>query len=128
MMPKLGDFLTQDKPVESILDKLVSTTISQQSFTGNIETEKVIAPDSSESKPDERLLSDLSKSLEPSGPDSGAGEKGIETKSVESQPSEPEHREQDIKKSVLDQLMGKSDSQSENDQTDKSQAGETGDA
>jgi ABC-2 type transport system ATP-binding protein len=121
---KLGDFLTQDKPVESILDKLVSTPVTPPSSPETVETEKVTAKDGIQPEPDEQLLSRLTSS----GPAAGRDERESDTKSVESRPAaEPEEEDKQIKKNVLDQLMGKSPSQTQDEQTDKPQTGESGD-
>jgi ABC-2 type transport system ATP-binding protein len=121
---KLGDFLTQDKPVESILDKLVSTPVTPPSSPETVETGKVNAKDGVQPEPDEQLLSNLTSS----GPAAGRDERESDTKSVESRPSaEPEKEDKQIKKNVLDQLMGKSPSQTQDGQTDKPQTGESGD-
>ncbi len=120
---KLGDFLTQDKPVESILDKLVSTPVSQPSSPESVETEKVVTRESPRPEPDKQLLSDLTHSVASSGPD----KKQVDTKAVESQPPEPREQEKQVNKSILDQLTGKLPSQTQEEEPDKPQAGEPGD-
>ncbi len=122
---KIGEFLAPQKPVESILDKLVSTAVSQQAFPEGPTTEEVAAAESSESAPDEQLLSELTGSGEPLGPKPVVGNEKVETEPVKPHAPEPEQ----VKKSVLDQLTGGSALQSEDKQeTDKSQAGDSGDA
>jgi ABC-2 type transport system ATP-binding protein len=126
---KIGDFLTQEGPMESILDKLVSTSVTQDDSLKTVKTEKVIAVDS-EPEPDEQLLEGLTRPAEQfrqSGTD--VGDEKVKTKSVEPRPSHEDIKQEQINKSVLDQLTGGSTSQSEDkEQSDKSQAGDSGDA
>jgi ABC-2 type transport system ATP-binding protein len=122
---KIGGFLTQEGPVESILDKLVSTEVSRDSHLETVETEKVLAADSV-SEPDKSLLEGLTRPAE-SG--TVADEEQVKTESVEPQPQGQHLEDKQIKKSILDQLTGESSSQSEDkEQSDKSQTGDSGDA
>jgi ABC-2 type transport system ATP-binding protein len=126
---KIGNFLTQEAPVENILDKLVSTEVSRGSPLDTVKTEKVVAADSGP-EPDEQLLDGLTRpaeQLQQSGVDT-ADEK-VKTESVEPQPSHREVQQEQINKSILDQLTRGSTSQGEDkEQSDKSQAGDSGDA
>jgi hypothetical protein len=98
--------------------------VTPPSSPETVETEKVTAKDGIQPEPDEQLLSRLTSS----GPAAGRDERESDTKSVESRPAaEPEEEDKQIKKNVLDQLMGKSPSQTQDEQTDKPQTGESGD-
>jgi len=122
---KIGDFLTQEEPVESILDRLVTTEVPRESSPESVKTEKVVTANSGP-KPDGRLLDGLTRPAE-SGRD--VGSEKVTTESVETQPSHQDIQREQINKSILDQLTGGSTSQSEDkEQSDKSQAGDSGDA
>jgi len=123
---KIGDFLSQQRPLENILDKLVSAPASQQSYKESPATQKVVPAESSESKPDEQLLNKLTSSAEQSQPKNVVKDEKVETKPVEPQAPQAEQ----VKKSILDQLTDSRPLQSDEDRekTDKSQAGDSGDA
>jgi len=122
---KIGDFLTQERPVESILDKLVSAPMSQPASEESSTTEKVVAAESSESGPDEQLLGKLTGSAEPPQLKPVVRDEKVETEPVEPQAPQQEH----VRESILDKLTGRSGPQSQdNNKTDKSQAGDSGDA
>ncbi len=126
---KIGDFLTQEEPVESILDKLVSTSVSRESSLETVKTEKVISADSVP-KADKQLLDVLTRPAE-QFQQSGTvvNDEEVKTESVEPQPPNQEPGQKQIKKSILDQLTRGSTSQGEDkEQSDKSQAGDSGDA
>jgi len=131
---KLGDFLTGEPAKESILDKLVSAPISQQASTETSRTEKVVPPAAFETKPDEQLLSKLTEPARPSPPDSVGKNEKVKTEPVERKVVQPPtetfgDKQQEIKKSILDQLADRSSAQQEDrEQTGKSQTGETSDA
>jgi ABC-2 type transport system ATP-binding protein len=122
---KIGDFLTeQTSAAESILDKLVSGPISQESPPETPATEKVTAVESTGPEPDENLLSKLTGSAEPAKPEPVVREEKIATEPVE--PQAPGREK--IKKSILDQLTDRSIPKNEDkEQTGKSQAGDSGD-
>lgn len=118
---KIGDFLTRKEPMENILDKLVSAPVSQPEPEPAPPTEKVAAASGSESRPDENLLSKLTRSR----PEPAA--RGQEAQTEPVKPSAAEHGQ--IKKNILDQLTGRSDAQDKDKkETGKSQAGDSGDA
>jgi len=122
---KIGDFLTQHESVESILDKLVSAPISEQTSEEIPATEKVAAAESVRLKADEQLLSKLTRSVEPSESKAVTREETIKTESVESQTQ----REKQVRENILDKLTGGSGALSrDKDKTDKPQAGDSGDA
>ncbi len=121
---KIGDFLTQKEPVESILDKLVSAPVSEQKSGPARATQKAAAADVP-SHPDESLLSKLTRSAEPSAP-----ERLSKDQEVRTEPVKPDSAERkDVKQSILDELAGRSSTQNKStEKTDKTQAGESGDA
>ena len=122
---KIGDFLTQHESVESILDKLVSAPISEQTSEEIPATEKVAAAESVRLKADEQLLSKLTSSVEPSESKAVTREETIKTESVESQTQ----REEQVRENILDKLTGGSGALSrDKDKTEKPQAGDSGDA
>jgi ABC-2 type transport system ATP-binding protein len=122
---KIGDFLTRKEPAESILDKLVSAPVSQQASEQTPATENVVAAPSSASGPDENLLSKLTRPAEPPQLKPVARDETAATEAVEPQAS----GEEQVRESILDKLTGRSAPQSKNkEKTDKSQAGDSGDA
>jgi len=122
---KIGDFLTRQTAVKDILDKLVSAPVSQEGSPESATTEKVVPVESSEPQPDEQLLSKLTGSVEPSQPEPVVRDEKVTTQPVESKAAQAEQ----VKKSILDQLTGRSRPQGEDEeQTDKLQAGDVGDA
>ncbi len=129
---KIGDFLTRQTAVEDILDKLVSPSgvprtapVSQEDSPESVTTEKVVPVESSEPQPDEQLLSKLTGSAGPSQPEPVVGDEKVTTQPVESEAAQAEQ----IKENILDQLTGRSRPQGgDEEQTDKLQAGDVGDA
>ena len=122
---KIGDFLSQERPLENILDKLVSAPVSQQSYKDSPTTQKVVRAESSEPKPDKKLLSKLTSSVEQPQTKPDIKDEKVETKPVESPAPQPEQ----VKKSILDKLAGRGPLQSEDkEKADKPQAGDSGDA
>jgi ABC-2 type transport system ATP-binding protein len=121
---KIGDFLTRQTTSEDILDKLVSAPVSQESLPESPITEKVVPVESPTPEPDEQLLSKLTGSAEPSEPEPVFREEKVTTQPVESEAPQVEQ----VNKSILDQLTGRSTAQNEDEeQSNKSQAGDTGD-
>jgi len=122
---KIGDFLTQQKAVESILDKLVSTPIAKQAPEETPKLEKVAAVESHTSKADDQLLSKLTYSAEPSESKDVTGKEKVETEPVESDT----RQEKQARENVLDRLTDGSNAQGrDKDKTEKPQAGGSGDA
>ncbi len=121
---KIGDFLTLPTTAEDIFDKLVSAPVSPEGSLGSPAIEKVVPVESSESQADEQLLSKLTGSAEPSQPEL------VDRDKVTTQPVESEApRDEQINKSILDQLTGRRSPQGEDtEQADKSQSGDVGDA
>ncbi len=122
---KIGNFLTQNESVESILDKLVSAPISKQAAGKIPATEKVAVAQSARPKADEQLLSKLTSSVEPSESKAVTREETIKSEPVESQT----RRQEQVKKNILDKLTGgPGDLSRDKDKTEKPQAGDSGDA
>lgn len=122
---KISDFLTRQTTSEDILDKLASATVSQEGSPESATTEKVVPVESSEPQPDEQLLSKLTGSAEPSQLEPVVRDEKVTAQPVESEAAQAEQ----IKKNILDRLTGRSRSQGEDEeQTDKLQAGDVGDA
>jgi len=117
---KIGHFLAPQAHPENILDELVSTPVSQEVLSKPPTTKQVVPVEPSESKPDEQLLSKLTEQPKPA-----ESKPVVETKPVE--PQAP--RKEQIKKSILDRLTSRSSTQNANgEQTDKPQAGDSGNA
>jgi len=121
---KIGDFLTEQKAVENILDKLVSAPISRRAEEERTVTEKVAATESTKPHADEQLLSKLTGSPETSESQAVTIEK-IQTEPVENTTAAQEQ----VREDVLDKLTGGSGAENRNkDKTEKPQAGDIGDA
>jgi ABC-2 type transport system ATP-binding protein len=119
---RLGDFLTGEPAKESILDKLVSAPISEQAAPKSPATEQehIAAVETSPVQPDEQLLRKLTEPVKPS-PSDAAADRKVKTQEVEHKPP----KEQEIKKSILDQLTGgTSAGHADKQQPDKSASGE----
>ncbi len=122
---KIGDFLTRKEPMESILDKLVSAPVSQREPEPTAATEKLAAVSDPQSRPDESLLSKLTRSAEPARPEPAAREKDTQTEPVKPSASESGQ----VKQNILDQLTGRSAARDKDKkETGKSQAGDSGHA
>ncbi len=122
---KIGDFLAPQEPTESILDKLVSAPVSEETPEEPPTTQKVAVAADSGSEPDDALLSRLTQTTEALQPTPEARD------TVETQPADsPTPVEEDqIKENILDKLVGRKRSDEDStQQTDTSQAGDTGDA
>jgi ABC-2 type transport system ATP-binding protein len=117
---KIGHFLAPQAHPENILDELVSTPVSPEVPSKPPTTKQVVPVETSEPKPDEQLLSKLTEQAGPA-----ESRPVVETKPVE--PQAP--RKEQIKKSILDRLTGRPSTQNANgEQTDKPQAGDSGNA
>jgi ABC-2 type transport system ATP-binding protein len=121
---KIGGFLTEQKAVENILDKLVSAPISKQTSEEMSATEKVTA-ESAGPKADEKLLGKLTGISEPSESETETRTEKVATEPVESQP----HQKEQVREDILDKLTGGSGALGRNkSDTEKPQAGDSGDA
>ena len=114
----ISDFLAAEAAQESILDKLVSAPVSRQSIPQEPTTEQVVPVETSEPKPDDKLLRELSKPAETVQPKPVAHNKKVQTQPVETKVPKPEKD----KKNILEQLTDRSTPQSNgSEQPDKSQ-------
>jgi ABC-2 type transport system ATP-binding protein len=132
---QIGDFLVSTSSKEDILDKLVSTPVSQKTPPEKLTTKQVVPTESPEFKPDEELLTKLTEPAKPSQPQPVIRDEEIKTDSDKLsrvEPVEPKTSEQEqIKKDILDQLTDRSkerDERREQAEEDKSQTGEASDA
>jgi len=116
----ISDFLAAEAAQESILDKLVFASVSRETPADSPKTEKVVPVETSEIRPDEKLLSELSKPAEPSRPKRATRDRKVETQPIETKA--PKGEPEQIKKSILDQLTDPSTPQDDDsEQTDKQQ-------
>lgn len=121
---KLGDFLVAGTVTENILDKLVSTPLSQQSFVKAPPTEPAAHLKSADAQPDKQLLSELTMPAKP--PEPVKAHKAIDTNPVL---TDVPQAKDDAKEDVLDQLTGRSEPQNGLPKhKDDSDTGESGDA
>ncbi len=118
---QIGDFLTSEYIEQSILDKLVSTPVSEPAET--ISTEKTAPIETAQPKPNEKVLHELTT---PAKPETKDPDEKIETQPVEQITPQPDN----INENVLDQLTDSETTQDKNNtqQNDNPQAGEQGDA
>jgi len=123
---QIAGFLAQQTPLENILDKLVSAGVSREAPQEPPTTEQVVPVETSEPRPDEQLLSKLTESAEPAQTKPGVTDRKVKTEPVE--PRAPQQAEQ-TKKSILDQLTGRSVARNEDrKRADNSQTGDSSDA
>jgi ABC-2 type transport system ATP-binding protein len=121
---KIGDFLTEQKAVESILDKLVSAPVSEQATGESVATEKVAA-ERAKPQTDEQLLSKLTASSESSETQAVTKKEKDQTEPVETITDD----QKQVREDVLGKLTGDSGASSrDKSNTEKSQAGDSGDA
>ncbi len=124
---QIGSFLAPDTQQESVLDKLVSAPVSQQGLTEPSETEQVVPTNKKEeAEPDSKLLSHLTQPAE-----SSQGAPAAETEEVTIKPveSEPDKKQEQFDKDILDQLTGHSPSRDETKgRTEETKEGDSGNA
>jgi len=121
---QISNFLTAKTTAESILDKLVSQPVSPEVAAEPPTTKQVVPVDASESKPNEQLLTKLTK------PDkSPPSEPFVQDEKAKTEPVETKaDRQEQIKKSILNHLTSPSKAQNnDNEQAGKSQ-GDSSDA
>ncbi|MFZ0034475.1 MAG: ATP-binding cassette domain-containing protein [Sedimentisphaerales bacterium] len=117
---QIGHFLAAQPHPENILDKLVSPPVSPEAPSKPPTTKQAVSVETSQAKPDEQLLSKLIEQPKPA-----ELKPVVKTKPVEPQAPQKEQ----IKKNILDQLTSRSSAKNANkEQTDKPQAGDSGDA
>ena len=115
----ISDFLAAEASRENILDKLVSEPVSRQTPPDSPTTESADRRiETSEPKPDDKLLSKLTRPAKPEQPKPVARDRKITTQPVKSEVPKPEQ----IRKSILDRLTDRSTQKSEDSgQTNKFQ-------
>ncbi len=114
----ISDFLVAKAAKENILDKLVSAPESGQIPPRSGKTERVVPVETAETKPDDKLLRELTKPAKPEQPKPVSRERKIKTQPVESEVPKPEQ----IRKNILDRLTdGSSPRNDDREQTDKSE-------
>jgi ABC-2 type transport system ATP-binding protein len=122
---KIGDFLTEPPSVENILDKLVASPIAPEVSEQAAITEDVTADAGSESRPDEQLLGKLTGSSQTDRTEEAAPVERVETEAVETPAPETEQ----VRKNILDRLTeGSAEPDEQEERTDDSHAGGSGDA
>ena len=131
---QISDFLVPPSAEENILDKLVSTPVSQEASPEPLTTEQAGPVETSETKLRKELLRKLTKRAKPAQSEPVVRRRKVRDGKVKTEPVDPEASKQEqqerIKKSVLDQLTGHStphNEEEEKEQTDKSQ-GDSSDA
>jgi ABC-2 type transport system ATP-binding protein len=114
----ISDFLVAKGAKENIIDKLVSAPVSRQTPPDSPTTESADRRiETSEPKPDDRLLRELTKPAKPEQLKPVARDRTITTQPVKSEVPKPEQ----IRKSILDRLTdGLSPRNDDSEQTDKS--------
>jgi len=126
---EIGDFLRGQEAKENILDKLVASPAADEVTPSGVETEKPAAPEPSRPEPDEGLLRELTKAApvpdtKPVTPATPASTEPVETKASAADSER-------IKKSVLDELTGRSTPETRRqpkEQGDQPKDGESGHA
>ncbi|MHC4476133.1 MAG: ABC transporter ATP-binding protein [Planctomycetota bacterium] len=117
----IGGFLAADKPVDSILDDLVSASVAQDTGSAApLGTEQVNVVETSGPEPDQQLLHQLTESNRQSPAQGEDEQTTAQTKPVQPKPvPEPQ-----IKKSILDELTsGPTMTNKQDDQSDESPGG-----
>ncbi len=115
----ISDFLAAEAAQENILDKLVSEPVSRQAPPDSPTIESADRRiETSEPKPDDKLLRKLTRPDKPAKPRPVARDRKVKTQPVKSKAPKPEQ----IRKSILDRLTDRSTPKSDDsEQTDKSQ-------
>ena len=101
---KISDFLEKETKVESILDKLVSTSVTREPPEKIVATEKVEAREKAALEPNKKLLSELTGSDKTLQTGNVSGSNSVETEKVEAQEIHPA---EEINKQILDSLVGR---------------------
>jgi len=121
---KIGDFLTGQTVSESILDKLVTAPLSQETSDEPPTTEESTPTKIAETSPDKQLLQDLTEPTTPLQPTPMS--LNAETQPVQTDVPTPTDQ---VKEDVLDQFTGRAGPQSEKqEKKNDNKPGESGDA
>ncbi len=119
---KIGDFLAAAPTPKSVIDKLVSAPVSQEPETPQTETEKVLPPETLETKPDDGLLKELTRSTETVQTQTPAQAPDQPASPVETQSPDSDQ----IKTSLLDKLAGRNNEPGpDTEQNNKPDPGDT---
>jgi ABC-2 type transport system ATP-binding protein len=114
---KIGAFLAEEKPVEKILDKLVSAPVAEDGSQDISMTEQVVHNDEAAPVHNEQVLTELTDTVKANESQPAAQEQKVNEEQLESQ--QP-HQEKQVKKDILDRLTGPSDPREEDERTDNS--------
>ncbi len=114
---KIGAFLTEEKPVEKILDKLVSAPISEDGSQEASMTEQVVYNDKDAPVHNEQLLTELTGSTKTNESRPVKEEQKTDEEQIESQQSQ---QAEQVKKDILDRLTGPSNPTEQDKRTDNS--------
>jgi ABC-2 type transport system ATP-binding protein len=126
---QISDFLVSESIEQTrragILDKLVSASVPRQKAAEPVKTEQVAGAESPEAKPDEQFLSTLSEqTTTPTEPETAMTDEKAKTKAAEPKPIE----QTEIKKSILDQLTGRSKPKDKDEEETDNRQGDSSDA
>jgi ABC-2 type transport system ATP-binding protein len=133
---QIGDFLVSTASKENILDKLVSSSVSEEKPLQAPTNKQVAGTEGSEPEPNQELLTRLTKSAESPQTRPVIQDEKVKTDFDELsrvEPAEPETSEQEqTQKNILDQLTGpprrsEQDEHKQQDEEDKPQTGEASD-
>jgi len=105
---QICDFLTYQSIEENILDKLVSAPVSQERPPGAPTTEKVGPAETSETKPRKELLRKLTERSLPAQSEPFTKTEPVEPQAAQQEQAPPLRGAGQVKKSILDQLTGRS--------------------
>ena len=120
---KISDFLEKETRVETILDKLVTSSVSQEPPEKDVETEKVQASKQAGPEPDRQLLSELAGSDVTSQTTKASEEEEAQAEKVEVQESESV---EEINKEILDSLVSRSESENANNKQEENEKSKSG--
>ncbi|MHC4482710.1 MAG: ATP-binding cassette domain-containing protein, partial [Planctomycetota bacterium] len=141
-----GGFLAPEALVENILDKLVSAPVSQHTPSAEPSaTKKAVPVETSQPKPDEQLLRELSEPAKPAQPkpvvktEPVEGSHFVKRGEMGPEPEVPQQEERvpkrdkgrlgsQTKESIIDQLTGRSKSQDKDKKQNVNSQGDSGDA
>ena len=121
---EIGDFLSATPKGQEILGKLVSASLSASTDEDSIKTDKVETVESlhAETEPDERLLSKLTQQNTP-------GEtRPVTTQQPSKTTTTPAETSQEVRKDILDELMGRTQAKKADVEQSHDGAGDKSDA
>jgi ABC-2 type transport system ATP-binding protein len=122
---EIGDFLAPETAAERILDKLVSAEASERpSAAEPPSTQQVVAAEPSRRETDEQVLSKLTEPAQPPEPKPVTKDGKAPKAPIEVEGPKPDQ----VRKHILDQLTRPISQETNEEQTDKPDAGEPRDA